>query len=105
MLYSDPAFTAEKLIFGEAAPGSPDTTQPDQVITDEYNVIHKLWRLTDPSLINLILTAMRDKKLIIADGHHRYETSVAYAMERSAQLNLPFNHRTRRKRRVPLQPG
>lgn len=36
---------------------------------------------------------MRDKKLIIADGHHRYETSVAYAKERSAQLNLPFNHR------------
>ena len=93
MLYSDPAFTAEKLIFGEAAPGTQDTVTPDQIITDEYGVIHKLWRLTDPSLINLILTAMADKKLIIADGHHRYETSVAYAKERSAQLNLPFNHR------------
>jgi uncharacterized protein (DUF1015 family) len=34
---------------------------------------------------------MRDKKLIIADGHHRYETSVAYAKERSAQLKLPLN--------------
>ena len=34
---------------------------------------------------------MADKKLIIADGHHRYETSVAYAKERSAQLKLPFN--------------
>jgi uncharacterized protein (DUF1015 family) len=34
---------------------------------------------------------MADKKLIIADGHHRYETSVAYAKERSAQLRLPLN--------------
>src|SRR5450631_2346397 len=33
---------------------------------------------------------MADKRLIIADGHHRYETSVAYAKERSAQLKLPL---------------
>jgi len=49
-----------------------------------------VWKLTDPALINPILTAMADKKLIIADGHHRYETSVAYAKERSAQLRLPL---------------
>ena len=53
--------------------------------------MHRVWKLTDPALINPILTAMADKKLIIADGHHRYETSVAYAKERSAQLNLPLN--------------
>ena len=79
MLYSDPAFTAEKLIF-EA------NHNADLEITDEYNVIHRLWRLTDPRLINLIVTAMADKKLIIADGHHRYETSVAYMHERAAEL-------------------
>jgi uncharacterized protein (DUF1015 family) len=83
MLYSDPAFTAEKLIF--------DGAPADLAITDEYNVVHRVWKLTDPNLINLLLTAMADKKLIIADGHHRYETSVAYAKERSAQLRLPFN--------------
>lgn len=84
MLYSDPAFTAEKLIFGDDAPA-------DLSITDEYNVVHRVWKLTDPRLINLIVTAMADKKLIIADGHHRYETSVAYAKERSAQLKLSLN--------------
>ena len=83
MLYSDPAFTAEKLIFDGDAPA-------DLAITDEYQVVHKVWKLTDPHLINLITTAMADKKLIIADGHHRYETSVAYARERSAQLKLPL---------------
>ncbi len=95
MLYSDPAFSAEKLIFGTGKDGAPnngaDTAPPDLAITDEYNVVHRLWKLTDPTLINLLLTAMADKKLIIADGHHRYETSVAYARERSAQLRLPLN--------------
>jgi uncharacterized protein (DUF1015 family) len=89
MLYSDPAFTAEKLIFGAGKDGK-DTRPADLAITDEYGVVHRVWKLTDPALINLIVTAMADKKLIIADGHHRYETSVAYAKERSAQLKLPL---------------
>ncbi|HTF71921.1 MAG TPA: DUF1015 domain-containing protein [Edaphobacter sp.] len=91
MLYSDPAFTAEKLIFGMNGPNGKDRNPADLAITDEYGVLHRVWRLTDPTLINLIVTAMADKKLIIADGHHRYETSVAYAKERSAQLKLPLN--------------
>ena len=89
MLYSDPGFSAEKLIFGLGKDGK-DTRPADLAITDEYGVVHRVWKLTDPALINLILTAMADKKLIIADGHHRYETSVAYAKERSAQLKLPL---------------
>src|SRR5580704_11906047 len=89
MLYSDPGFMAEKLIFGVGRDGK-DTRPADLAITDEYGVIHRVWKLTDPGLINLIATAMADKKLIIADGHHRYETSVAYAKERSAQLRLPL---------------
>jgi uncharacterized protein (DUF1015 family) len=89
MLYSDPGFTAEKLIFGTAKDGI-DANPADLAITDEYGVVHRVWKLTDPSIINLIVTAMADKKLIIADGHHRYETSVAYAKERSAQLKLPL---------------
>jgi uncharacterized protein (DUF1015 family) len=94
MLYSDPAFTAEKLIFGTkgnsegASRDGKDTRPADLAVTDEYGVVHRVWKLTDPALINLLLTAMADKKLIIADGHHRYETSVAYAKERSAQLKL-----------------
>ncbi|MEO6981927.1 MAG: DUF1015 family protein, partial [Edaphobacter sp.] len=84
-------FTAEKLIFGNDGTKVGDAAPADLAITDEYNVVHKVWKITDPSLINLIVTAMADKKLIIADGHHRYETSVAYAKERSAQLKLPLN--------------
>ena len=89
MLYSDPGFTAEKLIFGASKDGK-DTRPADLAVTDEYGVVHRVWKLSDPALINLIVTAMADKKLIIADGHHRYETSVTYAKERSAQLRLPL---------------
>ncbi len=81
MLYSDPAFTAEELIFESGTPA-------DLEIRDEYDVLHRVWKLTDSRLINLIVTAMQDKKLIIADGHHRYETSVTYMHERAAELGL-----------------
>ncbi|MDH3603351.1 MAG: DUF1015 domain-containing protein, partial [Candidatus Tectomicrobia bacterium] len=38
---------------------------------------HRLWVLTDPDVIAQVQAAMRDKPLVIADGHHRYETSLA----------------------------
>jgi uncharacterized protein (DUF1015 family) len=81
MLYSDPTFTAEQIIFDSGA-------APELQITDEYGVVHRVWKLTDPALIGRVLAAMADKKLIIADGHHRYETSVAYMHERAAELGL-----------------
>ena len=87
MLYNDPAFTVETLIFGNKS-GDP-ASAPDQTVTDEYGVVHMLWHVADPRVINLIVTALQDKKLIIADGHHRYETSTGYARERATELGLP----------------
>jgi len=85
MLYSDPTFTAEVLIFG----AKDKTTKPaDLEITDEYGVQHRVWKLTDAALIGQVLAAMEDKKLIIADGHHRYETSTGYMHERAAELGI-----------------
>ena len=55
---------------------------------DEYGVLHQVWKVSDPSLIDLVQGKMRDKKLIIADGHHRYETSLNYRNERRAGLLL-----------------
>jgi len=54
---------------------------PDIEVTDEYNVVHRVWQITDPSLIDSARAAMSDKKLIIADGHHRYETALNYRNE------------------------
>jgi uncharacterized protein (DUF1015 family) len=90
MLYSDPTFTAERAIFETSAeePGQGKLRPPDLEIIDEYHVVHRLWKLIDPSLIQRVLDAMADKQLIIADGHHRYETSTTYMHERAAELGL-----------------
>ena len=74
MLYSDPAASVQRILFDGAGP-------VDAEVTDEYGVLHRVWRVNDPSVIRLLVTAMADKKLIIADGHHRYETALAYARE------------------------
>ena len=79
MLYSDPAHSAEEVLFADGAAGE---TLPDIEVTDEYGVVHRVWKVTDPAKINLVATAMEDKKLIIADGHHRYETALNYKKER-----------------------
>ena len=88
MLYSDPTFTAEELIFGAKNPDAKTTKPADLEITDEYGVQHRVWKLTDAALIQQVLAAMDDKKLIIADGHHRYETSTGYMHERAAELGI-----------------
>jgi uncharacterized protein (DUF1015 family) len=43
-----------------------------------------MWRIGDPAAIRLLAAAMDDKKLIIADGHHRYETALNYSKEPAA---------------------
>jgi len=74
MLYSDPAGTVEKLLYDAAGPA-------DAQVTDEYGVLHRLWRVSDPAVIRMLTSTMADKKLIIADGHHRYETALNYSRE------------------------
>ena len=74
MLYSDPAASVERVLFDGAGPA-------DAQITDEFGVVHRVSRVNDPAAIRLLVSAMADKKLIIADGHHRYETALAYSRE------------------------
>src|SRR5882762_8001487 len=59
-------------------------TPPDIAVTDEYGVLHQVWKISDPAAITALQAQMQDKKLIIADGHHRYETALAYRDERRA---------------------
>ena len=62
-------------------------SHPDTEVQDEYGVLHRMWRVSDPKVIGLIRSKMSDKKLIIADGHHRYETALTYRNEGRAQQN------------------
>ena len=74
MLYSDPAGSIEKILYD-------GNGRADGEVTDEYGVLHRIWKVSDPAAIRLLTTAMADKKLIIADGHHRYETALNYSKE------------------------
>ena len=50
--------------------------------TDTLGHLHRLWTITDGETIAHIQNLMADKDILIADGHHRYETALAYANER-----------------------
>ncbi len=76
MLYSDPAAEIETIL-------NP-TTEPDVDVTDEYGVRHRAWKVSDPAVVAAVQQKMADKQIIIADGHHRYETSLSYRNERRA---------------------
>jgi uncharacterized protein (DUF1015 family) len=53
---------------------------------DEFEVTHRLWPITDAASIRRVQAAMADKKIIIADGHHRYETALNFRNESRARL-------------------
>jgi uncharacterized protein (DUF1015 family) len=73
MLYSDPAGEIDGSLKADRA--------PDLETRDEYGVSHQVWKIADPALVSLVRDKMRDKKLVIADGHHRYETALNYRNE------------------------
>lgn len=75
MLYPDPQLEVDRIL-DEAASGKPAA-----VVEDEYETIHRLWRISDAAKIARVQEIMADKKLLIADGHHRYETALAFRNE------------------------
>jgi uncharacterized protein (DUF1015 family) len=80
MLYSDPAGEIDEAL---SAKSSTDMEAGIEV-RDEYGVLHQIRRVSGAARIELVCGRMRDKKLIIADGHHRYETATTYRNERRA---------------------
>jgi uncharacterized protein (DUF1015 family) len=74
-LFSDPANAAWKAL-------EPATeSAPWGEVTDAEGTVHKLWRVTDSQTIATVQQATSDVELLIADGHHRYETADTYANE------------------------
>ncbi len=74
-LYSDPAGAAWQAL-------SPSTAQePWGEVADGDGTVHRLWRVADPAAIAAVQAATAEAELLIADGHHRYETMQAYAQE------------------------
>ncbi len=91
MLYSDPQGEVAAL-FQARTEDDPETS-----VLDEYETLHRLWPIHDPALVAAVQAKMHDKRLLIADGHHRYETALAYRNERRAESgaanpNAPYEY-------------
>jgi uncharacterized protein (DUF1015 family) len=74
-LYDDPAGAAWRAL----APHIEGV--PWGEVIEEDGTSHRLWRVTDEGAARAVADALRDTELLIADGHHRYETARAYAEE------------------------
>lgn len=72
MLYADAAGEIDALLAQAAA------APPLGEVTDEYGVLHRVWKMEGGASVTEL---MADKKLLIADGHHRYETALAFREE------------------------
>lgn len=75
-LYSDPGNTAWSALTPHVR-----TSAPFGESTDADGTVNRVWRVTDPNALETVVEAVADAELLIADGHHRYETARAYADE------------------------
>jgi uncharacterized protein (DUF1015 family) len=76
MLYSDAQRRVDAILAEAEAAAAPATE-----LRDEYGVVHRLWVIAEPQRVAAIQEAMEKQKLVIADGHHRYETALKYRNE------------------------
>jgi len=83
-LYADPAGEVDRAL-REAVKGAP----PDIDFTDEQGEAHRMWVITDSEAIGRVRRAMADRRIFIADGHHRYETALNYKRERETRCPAP----------------
>ena len=68
---------------GDAWPAIEPATagEPWGEFADAEGTTHRVWRVADPGVHEAIANELAEGELLIADGHHRYETSMAYARE------------------------
>jgi uncharacterized protein (DUF1015 family) len=75
MLYDDRARRIDPLLEEAMRKNKPVEMR------DEYEVMHRVWPVQDAGFVRRIQEEMAEKKLVIADGHHRYETALNYRNE------------------------
>jgi uncharacterized protein (DUF1015 family) len=78
-LYSDPSDE----VLASLRPGMAGA--PDLSAVDDLGVKHRVWTVTDPEALRGATAKMADKGVFIADGHHRYETALAFRDEMREQ--------------------
>jgi len=79
LMYSDPEKVTIAL-FDEAS-----KAEPIIIVQDSFGVKHMVWRVTDQSKIRVLRDALAQKTVVITDGHHRYESAIAYRTKNIAK--------------------
>jgi uncharacterized protein (DUF1015 family) len=62
-------------------------TNPMMMVTDSLQVKHTVWKVTDPEKISQLQAVLGAKTMVITDGHHRYESAIAYRDEMHSKGN------------------
>lgn len=86
-LYSD-----RENVIDNALKAAKGGRQPDIEVVDNVGVVNRLWAIDDQSTVQKVVAAMADKKIFIADGHHRYETALNFAREKAEQGQPDYNY-------------
>lgn len=76
MLYSDPELEVDELLAA--------TTQNEAAlaeVVDEYDVVHRMWCISDLETQTRLSAALQDQPFYIADGHHRFQTAIQFCRE------------------------
>ena len=81
MLYDDPQGLVEQAL--------TPAGEPTVKATDDYGVVQKVWAVTDPAGLAAARKALSDKVMLIADGHHRYETAMSFRQEMERAGKVP----------------
>jgi uncharacterized protein (DUF1015 family) len=76
MLYADDSLAVDRIIDESIFHQAPEID-----VKDELGAIHRIWAIADPAALQRIQDAMKSQALYIADGHHRFETSVSFMQE------------------------
>ena len=89
-VYSDKEGKTEKLI-------DSFLSEPIIDVTTDDGVKNVFWKISDPDLINQIAENLTDKSLLIADGHHRYETAINFRNQQREKFgeesgNKPYDY-------------
>ena len=82
LIFSDPERKA--VVFLEEVAKS----KPIMKVTDSLQVKHTVWKVTDPLKINKLRANLSNRTMVITDGHHRYESALAYRNEMQSKGNF-----------------
>ncbi len=89
-LYTDPSLTINETFLEK------HQENPLLDMVDNDQVRHRFYRVTDPEALDLAIQVLAEKKLLIADGHHRYATALTYKKEmekkHGASEHAPYNY-------------